>query len=327
MSTTDPTIPHTVLAAALAKRAAERAENAMEAARAARAETQEAHKSIAVIKQGPQGAQGVPGPVGPEGQQGPPGQDGRDGLRGDKGEKGDTGEPGPQGEPGERGPAGARGARGPAGGGAVLVNPEFETLAVRGNTTLKGSASVTGAITAGAASSIAGNLTLTGGNVVLSSGNGIDFSATTSGTGTMTSELLSDYEEGTFTPVVQGSATAGTYQLTVAQGIYVKIGRQVTVLVNCALAGSGVTGGGSGHVQITGLPFAAAASPAVVGPFVLYHFGIAGSKDYSVMAIAANVAVLSAAAGSLGVDGTQALIDIATVGNGDFLRIVATYFV
>ena len=43
-------------------------------------------------------------------------------------------------------------------------------------------------------------------------GNCIDFSAVTPAAG-MTSQLLNWYEEGTWTPVVRGSGTAGTYQL------------------------------------------------------------------------------------------------------------------
>jgi hypothetical protein len=265
MSTNDPTIPHTVLAAALAKRAAERAENAMEAARAARAETQEAHKSIAVIKQGPVGPQGVPGPVGPEGPQGPPGQDGRDGLRGERGEKGDTGEPGPQGEPGERGPAGPRGARGPAGGSPVLVNPEFETLAVRGTARLRGGAAVTGAVTAttvtasgavtaGAASSIAGNLTLTGGDLIVGAGRGISFAATSDAAG-MTSELLNDYEEGTWTPAYATTSTQfAAITMDVVYATYTKVGRLVTASAWIRTDNLDVTGA-TGTVTVTGLPF------------------------------------------------------------------------
>jgi hypothetical protein len=66
------------------------------------------------------------------------------------------------------------------------------------------------------------------GNVIMLSGNGIDFSAT-SGTGT--SELLSDYEEGVWTPTY---TTSGTDFDSVTYGIqtgsYVKIGELVTVL-------------------------------------------------------------------------------------------------
>jgi hypothetical protein len=211
MSSPDHSIPPAVLAAALAKKASERAERARIAADAARDEVEQAHKSIAVIKQGPQGVQGVPGPQGPQGERGEPGRDGRDGK--DSTVPGPQGEPGEKGEPGERGPAGPRGARGPAGGSPVLVNPEFETLAVRGNTNLKDGLTITGAVTgagavnitnttassstttgalrvaggvgvqgaihAGSASTFAGNLTVTSGNVILSSGNGISFAATT----------------------------------------------------------------------------------------------------------------------------------------------------
>ena len=74
---------------------------------------------------------------------------------------------------------------------------------------------------------LVGDVTLSTGNLVIgTSGKGIDFSVTSSGSGTMTSELLADYEEGTWTPG-QGTQTVnGTYA---SSGTYTKIGRQVTV--------------------------------------------------------------------------------------------------
>ena len=144
----------------------------------------------------------------------------------------------------------------------MLVNPEFETLAVRGNTTLKGGASVTGAVTAsgaisaGAASSIAGNLTLSNGNLILgTSGNGIDFSATANGSGTMTSELLDDYEEGTWTPVYQNDqGPFGTVTYDSNSGRYTRIGRVVTVQGQISTSEFNV-GAASGVCWIGGLPF------------------------------------------------------------------------
>jgi hypothetical protein len=180
----------------------------MEAARAARAETQEAHKSIAVIKQGPIGPQGVPGPVGPEGQQGPPGQDGRDGLRGERGEKGDTGEPGPQGEPGERGPAGARGARGPAGGSPVLVNPEFETLAVRGNTRIRGDLQVDGDFALGDDVTITDTLTVGGAATV----------GSLTANGLVTNTVQTSATTGAVTAATFGVNSTGTPQAGVGFG-------------------------------------------------------------------------------------------------------------
>ena len=68
-----------------------------------------------------------------------------------------------------------------------------------------------------------GNLSISDGNLVVASGHGIDFSAA-GNAGGMTSELLDDYEEGTFTPSVSGFSVSGT---TTTSGTYVKVGRNV----------------------------------------------------------------------------------------------------
>lgn len=109
------------------------------------------------------------------------------------------------------------------------------------------------------------DMTINDGNLVIgTSGKGIDFSAT-SGTGT--SELLADYEEGTWTPVVAGSSTAGTYELQSSSATYTKIGRQVTLICFVRLAAA-ITGGGAGSLSITGLPFAKSSGPYPVGQVV-----------------------------------------------------------
>ena len=95
------------------------------------------------------------------------------------------------------------------------------------------------------------------GNLVIgTSGKGIDFSATSDGSGTMTSEVLDDYEEGTWTPVLEGAVTAGdyTYDTTRTSGRYTKVGNLVTV--NGAIRVSTVTTAGAGAAYIVGLPFA-----------------------------------------------------------------------
>ena len=106
---------------------------------------------------------------------------------------------------------------------------------------------------------------VTSGNLVIgTSGAGIDFSADSSAAG-MTSELLDDYEEGTWTPVVAGSSTAGTYELSSSSATYTKIGRQVTLICFMRLAAA-ITGGGTGALTITGLPFAKTSGPYPIGP-------------------------------------------------------------
>jgi hypothetical protein len=98
-----------------------------------------------------------------------------------------------------------------------------------------------------------GNVTLSTGNLVIgTSGKGIDFSATP---GTGTSELLADYEEGTFTPTL--SAFSGTITTVGAcTGRYTKIGRSVTVSIDAAITINGLA---AVTLFIAGLPFAGAA--------------------------------------------------------------------
>jgi len=103
-----------------------------------------------------------------------------------------------------------------------------------------------------------GDLTLNTGNLVVSSGKGIDFSAT-SGTGT--SELLADYEEGTWTPTQgPGLVVVGTFSST---GTYTKVGRQVTVVGTLnATTSIATTAGGD---LTTGLPFSTASGTYAAG--------------------------------------------------------------
>jgi len=89
-----------------------------------------------------------------------------------------------------------------------------------------------------------------GGATPSTSGAGITFPATQSASSN--ANTLDDYEEGTFTPVVRGSGTAGTYQAT-NSGQYTKVGNIVTV--NVVIQLGTITGGGTGYLQMTGFPF------------------------------------------------------------------------
>jgi hypothetical protein len=71
--------------------------------------------------------------------------------------------------------------------------------------------------------------------------------------GTGSANHLDDYEEGTWTPVVSGSGTAGTYTTTITYAKYTKVGKVVTV--SAYLGNITESSAGSGYVQITGLPF------------------------------------------------------------------------
>ena len=54
------------------------------------------------------------------------------------------------------------------------------------------------------------NIDISAGNLVLDNGYGIDFSATANSSGTVTHEILDDYEIGTFTPSFTSDGTNPT---------------------------------------------------------------------------------------------------------------------
>jgi len=65
------------------------------------------------------------------------------------------------------------------------------------------------------------------------------------------SSLFSDYEEGTFTPTIKGTSSAGTGTYTTQTGRYTKIGDRV--LFDIVLSWSAHTG--TGNMRIAGLPY------------------------------------------------------------------------
>jgi hypothetical protein len=93
------------------------------------------------------------------------------------------------------------------------------------------------------------NVTVSAGNLVIGTdGKGIDFSATP---GTGTSELLNDYEEGTWTPAV--TALSGTITaLGAVVGRYTKIGRLVNLFWQFGIIDNGT---GASAIVISGIPF------------------------------------------------------------------------
>jgi len=91
------------------------------------------------------------------------------------------------------------------------------------------------------------NLTVADGNLVIgTAGHGIDFSAS-SNVGGMTSEVLTDYEEGTWTP------TSNVGAITTYSAHYVKVGKTVTVQAYIEFPSMS----GSSGVNIAGFPFSA----------------------------------------------------------------------
>jgi hypothetical protein len=161
-------------------------------------------------------------------------------------------------------------------------------------------------LTAGRAIS-ATELTLTTGNLIVASGQGIDFSATP---GTGTSELLADYENGTFTPVVSDGA-GNNAAVAFASGQYTKVGNIVTCqfyLIN--ITTTGLTAGNA--IRIT-LPFAVAVEYASAA---LYLSQIAFTTLPVGVATTGN-AFFNLFEAATGANGANVLVSALTSGQAD----------
>lgn len=117
-----------------------------------------------------------------------------------------------------------------------------------------------------------GNVTLSTGNLIIgTAGKGIDFSANTGAAG-MTSELLTWYEEGTFTPTIAGATTAGVQTYVVQTGFYTRIGNRVYFNLRVVLSAKDAAT--SGSLIINGLPFTSSATASNFSPVAVSNVGL-----------------------------------------------------
>jgi hypothetical protein len=119
-------------------------------------------------------------------------------------------------------------------------------------------------------------ITLTPSGAVALSGavtnaGGVGITFPTSQFASSNANTLDDYEEGTFTPTVIGTSTAGTATYSSQVGRYTKIGNRV--LFNIRVSYS--SGTGAGLLRISGLPFAATSASGANAAVSVYLIDIA----------------------------------------------------
>jgi hypothetical protein len=165
------------------------------------------------------------------------------------------------------------------------------------------------------------DLKIANGNLIIgTSGKGIDFSVTSSGSGTMTSELLSDYEEGTWTPTLVGGTTAGTYSIATTSAYYTKIGRQVTITARMVVT---VTVAGTGTAIFGGLPFAKSSAQFLTGSVITTNV------TYGLTVISVSVQATTSGSSSdfalAGVRSATSPTDVAVTDIADQAVIIVTF--
>ena len=129
-----------------------------------------------------------------------------------------------------------------------------------------------------------GNVEVKTGNLVIgTNGKGIDFSANADSSATgasTTSELLDDYEEGTWTATITTNGTDFSTSSRGTNAFYRKIGSQVTVWFGPSITSPT---SGTGSLIVTGLPFTANHSAGMSITSGDIHFGrvdLIGTEGY-----------------------------------------------
>ena len=111
----------------------------------------------------------------------------------------------------------------------------------------------------------------------LPSGLGIDFSATANSSGTMTSELLSDYEEGTWTPNLENTSGTGLGSAyNTRAGAYTKIGNVVywNAYIDVGTNNASCTG----NMRISGFPYSIKGAPSYADGFYIGFLSRVGTN-------------------------------------------------
>ena len=102
---------------------------------------------------------------------------------------------------------------------------------------------------------IANGLTLTDGDIAMASGHGISFAATGDAGVSTPSELLDDYEEGTFTPQILNGWGILNPTYSYNAGNYTKIGDLIYIHCQITLSGGSTN---TNQLKVYGFPFTCA---------------------------------------------------------------------
>ena len=156
----------------------------------------------------------------------------------------------------------------------------------------------------------------TAGNIAFPSGQGIDFSATADGSGTVSSEILDDYEEGTWTPTLSTAWSAPAEGASpVYSGRYTKVGNKVTCYLQFDLDSPLASYALHNRFSFTGLPYASSSNYAelpAIGTVWVYNSIGSGNNAFGQASCNTNASVVYIYITSI--DGTVSGGDNGTAG-------------
>ena len=171
-----------------------------------------------------------------------------------------------------------------------------------------------------------GDATVSTGNLVIgTNGKGIDFSANADSSATgasTTSELLDDYEEGTWTPAFgRNGGTQPTVTYGEQVGSYTKVGNMVFLTGDMYVSAISIPD--NGNLTITGMPFTKGSGHNPTGSFTFNGFNFSKARSQLVHLDGTKLGFLGQTA-STGA-GNWNWEELAALDGGEALRFAITY--
>ena len=170
-----------------------------------------------------------------------------------------------------------------------------------------------------------GNLQILDGNLKINTaGHGIDFSATGDSAGNQgSSELLDDYEEGSWTPAFKAGNNSTACPTTVSEAKYTRVGRLVTATAYFTL-NSYASGGTGGDTRIVGLPYQNIGDHG--GVSINYWWSLKQNITFMAGTVQGNSSEILIRATTSAAVGTDNIDFDNTFESGDSLILTATYY-
>lgn len=136
--------------------------------------------------------------------------------------------------------------------------------------------------------------------------------------GTGSANQIDDYEEGTWTPVLQGSFSNPTVTYSEQGGTYTKIGQLVYISLRIVVT---TTSGGSGNLSISGIPFTAKNYASTISGALSKVFVYNMATDIDVMFVINNESKVSLYTS----DNTNSQSQVSSLQNGCYITASGCY--
>lgn len=136
--------------------------------------------------------------------------------------------------------------------------------------------------------------------------------------------VLDYYEEGAWTPTLEGNSTAGSYTLATTGARYTRIGNLMTITFRATIT---VNSAGTGFLKFSGLPYAKSSNQFLAGSAIVSNIAFPGSSTQVTVAALTSGTSSDFGLQGLTTSGAAAFLDVSGIGASASIVATFQYFV